>query len=71
MVQLIPVIVLTLSVFWLWMFWDMTNNYSLPSNSTVPLRWPPSSKFEWTLALIFLNVFGAVFYYFYEYRNRY
>ncbi len=71
MVQLTLLIIpLTLFVFWLWMFLDMTNNTSIPSNSAV-LSWPPSSKFEWTLALIFLNVFGAVFYYFYEYRNRY
>ena len=72
MVQLIPmVIVLALFAFWLWMFLDMTNNRRLPTNSTVLLSWPPSSKFEWMLALVVLNVFGAVFYYFYEYRNRY
>ena len=71
MVQLIPLIsVLLLFTFWLWMFWDMTNNGNLPSNSTAPLAWPPSSKFSWTLTFVFLNVFGAVFYYFYEYRNR-
>ncbi len=71
MAQLILLIIpLALLVFWLWMFWDMSNNTSIPSNSAA-LSWPPSSKFEWMLALIFLNVVGAVFYYFYEYRNRY
>ncbi len=64
-------VVLPLIVFWLWMFWDMTNNDRLPSNSPTPLTWPPSSKFEWTLVFIFMNVFAACFYYFLEYRNRY
>ncbi len=62
-------IVLPLIVFWLWMFWEMTRNNALPANSAV-LTWPPSSKFEWTLVFIFLNVFAAVFYYWYEFRNR-
>ncbi len=70
--RLIPtIIVLPLMVFWVWMFWDMTNNDDLPSNSTAPLTWPPSSKFNWTLAFIFLSVFAAFLYYFTEYRNRY
>ncbi len=70
--SLIPMLViLPLIVFWLWMFWEMTNNAALTNDSTAPLTWPPSSKFGWTLAFIFMNVFAACFYYFYEYRNRY
>jgi hypothetical protein len=61
LVPLIPTIgVLALLVFWAWMFWDMTNNDDLPS----------SSKNNWMLAFVFLNVFAAVYYYVYEYRNR-
>ena len=61
MAQLILMIIpLALLVFWLWMFWDMTNNDNLPSGS----------KFNWTLAFVFLNVFAAV-YYFAEYRKKY
>ncbi len=61
MVQLIQmIIVLPLLGFWLWMFWDMTNHDNFRT----------TSKYNWMLALIFLNVFAAVFYYFYEYRNR-
>jgi hypothetical protein len=53
--------VIALFVFWLWMFWDMTNNDVFHT----------TSKYNWTLALVFLNVFAAVAYYVYEYRNRY
>ncbi len=63
-------VILPLIVFWLWMFWDMTNNARLPSNSPEPLTWPPSTKYTWTLAFIFLNVFAACFYYWFEYRNQ-
>ncbi len=62
-------IILPFIVFWLWMFWEMTNNQDLPSNTNTPLTWPPSSKYAWTLAFIFLNVFAAVLYYFYEYKS--
>ncbi len=59
--RLIPMlVVLPLLVFWAWMFWDLTNNDELPSNA----------KWNWTLLLVFLNVFAAVFYYFDQYRNR-
>jgi hypothetical protein len=43
------------------MFRDMTNNEYLPGDS----------KYSWTLAFIFLNVFAALWYYFVEYKNRY
>ncbi len=70
-VRLIPMILLLpLTGFWLWMFSDMSNNDDLPGNSPEPLTWPPSTKYGWTLAFIFMNVFAAVFYYFYEYRSR-
>lgn len=55
------IIALPLMVIWLWMFWDMVNNDSLPS----------SSKDYWMLAFIFVNVFAAVYYYVTEYRKRY
>jgi cbb3-type cytochrome oxidase subunit 3 len=64
------ILVLPLVGFWLWMFWHMTKNESLPDNSAVLLTWPPSSKYNWTLLFIFLNVFAAAFYYVYEYRKR-
>jgi hypothetical protein len=72
MVQLIPVfIILPLLVFYFWMFWDMANNNALPGNPAVPLRWPPTTKFAWTLAFIFLNVLAAGYYYFTEYKKEY
>ncbi len=61
-------IVLVLIAFWLWMFWEMSSNDRLPGNTGM-LTWPPSDKFTWTLAFIFLNVVAAVFYYWYEYRQ--
>lgn len=64
------IVIIPLVVFWLWMFREMSNNHRLPSNSAAPLTWPPSTKYGWTFAFIFMNVFAAVFYYFYEYRNR-
>jgi len=51
--------ILPVIVFYLWMFRDMTNNDDLPA----------SAKYNWTLALIFLNVAAAIFY-FIEYRYR-
>jgi len=62
--------VLPLLAFWLWMFQDMINNDYLPNNSAAPLMWPPSSKYNWMLAFIFLNIFAAAFYFVYEYRKR-
>ena len=55
------IIVIPLLAFWLWMFWDMTNHDNLSS----------MCKPNWTLAFVFFNVFAAVYYYVYEYRNRY
>ena len=58
---LIPmIIVLPLIVFWFWMAWDLGGNDRLSSNE----------KFYWMLAFLFMNVFGAVFYYVYEYKKR-
>lgn len=72
--QLVPIISVTivtgLMAFWLWMFWDMTNNDHLPSRANASFSWPPYSKFDWTLVFIFMNVFGAVYYYSVEYKNR-
>lgn len=61
MIQLISLmIMLPLLVFYLWMFRDMTYNDRLSSDS----------KYTWTWAFIFLNVFAAVLY-FIEYRKKY
>lgn len=60
-VQLLPlVLILPLLAFWVWMFRDMINNGNLPD----------TSKNWWMVAFIFLNVFAAVFYYVYEYKNK-
>jgi len=68
--MLIPVIiVLPLLAFWLWMFWDMTNNQDLPNDPALQLRWPPATKLEWTLVFVILNVVAAGYYYFTEYKN--
>ncbi len=61
MLQLIPMLIgLPFIGFWFWMFWDMTKNDYLSSES----------KNNWFLAFIFLNLFAALWYYFVEYRNR-
>jgi hypothetical protein len=46
--------------FWGWMFRDMMNNDALPR----------SAKYNWTIAFVLLNVFGAVIYFTMVYRNR-
>jgi hypothetical protein len=57
----IPLIIsLPLVVFWLWMAWDLGKNDNLSG----------SSKYNWMLAFIFMNVFAAVFYYVTEYKKR-
>lgn len=61
MTPLVSLIALVpLLVFYVWMFRDMTNNDALSSDS----------KYTWTWAFIFLNVFAAVLY-FVEYKRRY
>ena len=61
MIQLISLMaVVPLLVLYLCMFRDMTDNATLSSDS----------KYTWTWAFIFLNVFAAVLY-FVQYRNRY
>ncbi len=53
-------ITLPLVGFWFWMFRDMTINEYLTSKE----------KTNWLLAFVFLNIFGAAYYYLVEYRNR-
>ena len=61
MILLIPAAIgLLLAGFWLWMIVDLTNNQYLSKES----------KNNWFLALILLNVFGALWYYQVEYRPR-
>ena len=54
------IIIIPLVAFWFWMLWNMTNNTYLSQEE----------RFNWTVALIFLSVFAALWYYFVEYRNR-
>ena len=54
------IIALPLIAFWLWMAWDLGGNDNLSL----------SEKLYWQLAFIFMNIFAAVFYYFYEYKKR-
>lgn len=55
------IIILPLTTFWLWMFWDMAGNDAIP----------PASKFNWVIAFVLLNVFAAGIYYAYFRSNRY
>ena len=60
-VQLLPLLlVIPLIAFWIWMFRDMLNNANIPD----------TARNGWIIAFIFLNVFAAVVYYVYEYRNK-
>ena len=71
MLQLIPILLLIpVEAFWFWMLSDMMNNDRLPGTSDPPLTWSPTSKYGWTFAFAFLNVFAAMFYYTTEYRSR-
>jgi hypothetical protein len=70
LMQLIIVIVpLVPLLFWLWMCRDMINNDHLPTCFITVTR-GSDSKFDWTVAFIFLSVFTAMFYYITVYRNR-
>ena len=63
-------ITLPLAAFYIWMFWEMANNSKLPDTSTGPMSWPPATKLQWTIVFIVLNVLGAGFYFFTEYKKR-
>jgi hypothetical protein len=52
--------IVPLMLFWISMFSDMSKNNTLSGNS----------RFTWILTFLVLNVFGALLYYFNEYRNR-
>lgn len=68
--QLLPLMILVpVELFWAWMFWDMVNNDNV-SNQAAPVSWPPTSKYNWMLAFIFLNIVAAGTYYFTEYKER-
>jgi hypothetical protein len=54
------IVVLPLLGFWAWMYRDMSNSQYLSSDE----------KYHWTLAFVFLNVFGAAWYYAVEFRYR-
>ncbi len=62
--QLIPLLIITLAmvpllVFWAWMFREMLNNAYLT----------PSAKNYWTMMFVFFNVLTAVYYYSSVYRD--
>ena len=60
-VQLLPLLlVIPLIAFWIWMFRDMLSNPNISD----------TARNTWIVAFIFLNVFAAVVYYVYEYRNK-
>jgi hypothetical protein len=65
-VTLIP---LSLGIFWLWMFWDMTANDALPT-CFVTFTNGSNPKLDWTMMFVVFNIFTAIFYYFNEYRHR-
>ncbi len=61
LVDFIPLfLVLPLIVLWAWMVRDMMNNDYLPNDA----------KVTWLMVFIFLNVLGAMLYYFTVYRKR-
>jgi ABC-type multidrug transport system permease subunit len=63
---LLPLVAL---LFWLWMFWDMSNNEHLPQ-CFLSFTQGNNPTFDWWVVFIFLNVFAAIFYYVSVYRNR-
>ena len=66
---LIVILPLTLLLFWLWMFWDMSNNTHLPQ-CFLSLTRGSNPTFDWFVVFIFLSIFAAMFYYVNVYRHR-
>ena len=61
MIQFIPLIIsLPLLGFWLWMLIDLGKNDYISREA----------QNNWFLMLALLNIFGAIWYYLVEYRNR-
>lgn len=61
MTQMIPILIgMPLIGFWLWMLVDMTNHPYLSRKA----------KNNWLMAFVFLNFFGALWYYLVEFRPR-
>ena len=54
--------------FWLWMFWDMSNNDHLPQ-CFISFTRGSNATFDWWVVFIFLSIFAAIFHYINEYRN--
>jgi len=64
MLLLFPIVLIA---FWGWMFWEMTQNKNLPPcYFTVTNR--TNTRYDWTIAFIFLSAFTAGYYFFTEYR---
>jgi hypothetical protein len=53
-------LILPLIAFWLWMAWEMSNDERLSREA----------KLYWALAFLVFNIFAAIYYYFYGYRDR-
>jgi len=66
---IIVILPLTLLLFWLWMFWDMSNNDHLPQCFLSFTR-GSNTTFDWFVVFICLSIFAAIYYYVYVYRNR-
>ena len=50
---------IALVIFWGWMFWEMTNNESLP-RCYITLTNGTNARYDWTIAFILLSIFTAV-----------
>jgi hypothetical protein len=61
---------LPLLAFWAWMFSEMTKMDRLP-DCFVTFTDGRDSRFDWTVAFVFLNVYTAAYYYSNVYRNGY
>jgi hypothetical protein len=57
---LIPLIIsIPFIAFWIWMFWDFTQNPYIPSNARV----------YWLIGFVFPNILTAGYYYFNQYSR--
>jgi hypothetical protein len=60
---------LPLLIFWLWMFWDMLENDTVPQ-CFVTFTNGRNVKLTWAVEFVFFNIFTAIFYYLTEHRIR-
>jgi hypothetical protein len=67
---IVTLISLPLIAFWLWMFWHMANRETLPQ-CFITFTSGSNSRFDWTVAFVFLSILTAIVYYSWVYRNKY